>query len=209
MKIFLIAGAKGGIGKTTVATNMAAYLALRNHKVIVADADPQQSATQWTRRRADLSTAVHAINVSRRQLLPTVSQDIDYVIVDAPAGAQATQLARFLELADAVVVPLAPSALDIDAIVGFLNTLAKIPRVHRRRLPVGIVLNRARPRTQLTQQARAMLKQWPYPLLTTLRDSQAYVILSGLGRSLFDYHSAQVIEHQRDWKPLMRWLSKC
>jgi len=53
-----------------------------------------------------------------------------------------------------------------------------------------------------------LFKQWPYPLVAQLRDSQAYAVLVGLGKSLFDYHSAQVREHQGDWQPLLRWLKK-
>ena len=58
------------------------------------------------------------------------------------------------------------------------------------------------------QQALEMLKTWPYPVVAQLRDTQAYVVLVGLGRSLFDYHSAQVREHQADWEPLLKWLGK-
>jgi chromosome partitioning protein len=53
-----------------------------------------------------------------------------------------------------------------------------------------------------------MLAAWPYPLVAQLRDSQAYVVLTGLGRSLFDYHSQQVRDHQGDWQPLLKWLKR-
>ena len=107
-----------------------------------------------------------------------------------------------------MVVPVQPSALDIEATVEFLNTLGKVPRVRQRRLPVGLVLNRTRPWTHASRQALEMLQGWPYPVLAQLRDTQAYVVLVGLGRSLFDYHSAQVREHQADWEPLLKWLGK-
>lgn len=53
-----------------------------------------------------------------------------------------------------------------------------------------------------------MIGTWPYPLVTQLRDTQAYVVMAGLGRSLFDYRSAQVRDHQQDWEPLFKWLKK-
>ena len=57
-------------------------------------------------------------------------------------------------------------------------------------------------------QALDVLRSWPFPLVAQLRDSQAYVVLTGLGKSLFDYHSAQVRDHQADWDPLLAWLDR-
>ncbi|MNN89971.1 hypothetical protein D3C81_2078560 [compost metagenome] len=70
------------------------------------------------------------------------------------------------------------------------------------------MLNRTKPWTQTSQQAIQMLADWPYEVVAQLRDSQSYVVMVGLGRSLFDYRSAQVREHQNDWEPLLKWLKK-
>jgi len=52
------------------------------------------------------------------------------------------------------------------------------------------------------------LKSWPYPLTGELRDTQAYVLMVALGKSVFDYHSEQIRGHQDDWAPLLKWLKK-
>jgi chromosome partitioning protein len=208
MKTILVASSKGGVGKTTLATHLAAQAALAGQRTVLVDADPQGSSTRWAERRAGLESAVLPLDGSSKGWRKQVPADTDVVIVDAPAGALATDLDGFLDRADAIVVPIQPSALDIEGSVRFLNTIAKHPRVRRGELRVGLVGNKLKPWTNASQQSMELLRQWPYPLVAELRDSQAYVMLVGLGRSMFDYHSAQVREHQADWQPLLRWLKK-
>lgn len=208
MKTVLVASSKGGVGKTTIATHLAAQAALAGLRTVLIDADPQGSSTRWAERRAELESAVLPLDGSRRTWQKHLPDDAQRVVIDAPAGATAESLDVFLEQADVLVVPVLPSTLDIDATVPFLNGIARHPRVRRGQLRVGLVANRLKPWTNASQQAVDLLKQWPYPVVAELRDSQAYVMLVGLGRSLFDYHSQQVREHQEDWAPLLKWMKK-
>lgn len=208
MKTVLVASSKGGVGKTTIATHLAAQSALSGQHTVLVDADPQGSSTRWAERRAGLESAVLPLDGSRRNWQKSVPDGTQRVVIDARAGAMADHLESFLEQADALIVPVLPSSLDIDATVPFLNSLSKHPRVRRGQLRVGLVANKLKPWTNASQQALELLGQWPYPTVAQLRDSQAYVMLVGLGKSLFDYHSAQVRDHQDDWQPLMKWLKK-
>lgn len=208
MKTILVASSKGGVGKTTVATQLAAQAAIDGLNTVLVDADPQGSSTRWAERRADLSSAVLPIDGTRKAWQKRIPEDAQRVFIDAPAGAMAGELEGFLDVADAVVVPVPPSALDIEATVPFLNAIAKHPRVRKGELPVALVGNKLKPWTNASQQAMDVLRQWGVPLVAELRDSQSYVLLTGLGRSLFDYQSAQVRQHQEDWQPLLRWLYK-
>ena len=204
----LVASSKGGVGKTTIATHLAAQAALDGQRTVLIDADPQGSSTRWAERRAGLESAVLPLDGTRKSWHKQIPDDTQRTVVDAPAGATVDSLESFLDYADALLVPILPSTLDIDATVPFLNAIAKHPRVRRGQLRVGLVGNRLKPWTNASQQAVDLLQQWPYPVVAQLRDSQAYVMLVGLGRSLFDYHSQQVREHQEDWAPLLKWLKK-
>ena len=209
MKTVLVASSKGGAGKTTIATHLAAQSAIDGLRTALVDADPQASSTRWAQKRAGLDSAVLAIDGTRRRAWrKQVPDDTQRVIVDGAAGAMAEELDPFLETVDAVIVPVVPSTFDIEATVPFLDSLARHPRVRKGTLRVGLVGNKLKPWTNVSQQALDLLKQWPYPLVAQLRDSQGYVVTTALGKSLFDYHSAQVCEHQSDWQPLLRWLKK-
>lgn len=208
MKTWLVACSKGGVGKTTIATHLAAEAALSGLHTALVDADPQGSSRRWCERRAGLAHAVLPVDGTRKSWAKHLPGDTQRVVIDSPAGAMADQLEGFLDVADAVLVPIQPSALDIEASVRFVESLGRHPRVRKGKLRVGLVGNRLKPHTNASQQALEILRGWPFPLVAQLRDSQAYVVLTGLGKSLFDYHGAQVREHQADWQPLLHWLRK-
>lgn len=207
-KTVLVASSKGGVGKTTLSTNLAAHFANEGRRTVLVDADRQGSSRHWAEKRAQMEHAVLPLDGTRRDWDRKLPGDAEVVVVDAAAGAHGAELAHFLDVADAVVVPVLPSAIDIEATVPFLETLAQHPRIRKRALPVGLVGNRLKPWTNASQASMDLLRQWPVPVVAELRDTQAYVLMAGLGRSIFDYHSAQVREHQDDWAPLLRWLKR-
>ena len=208
MRTILVASSKGGAGKTTVSTNLAAHFAVDGKATAILDADRQKSSTHWCEKRAALDTAVLPIDGSKRGWDKHIPEGVQRLVVDAPAGAMGEDLTAFLDIADAVIVPVLPSIIDLEATVPFLNTLVQHPRVKKGKLPVGIVGNRLKPWTSNSQQALDQLKAWPYPLVAELRDTQAYVLMAALGKSVFDYHSEQIRSHQDDWAPLLKWLKK-
>jgi chromosome partitioning protein len=208
MLSILVASSKGGAGKTTIATHLAAYFAVAGKRTVLVDADRQGSSTRWCEKRASLATAVLPIDGNKRGWEKHVPDDTERMVIDAAAGSMADDLEGFLASVDAVVVPVLPSVIDLEATVPFLNSLATVDRVRKGKLPVGLIANKLKPWTNASQQVMEQLKAWPYPVVAELRDTQAYVLLTGLGKSLFDYNSEQVRNHQEDWTPLFNWLKK-
>lgn len=208
MRTILVASSKGGAGKSTLSTNLAAHFAVEGKRTVLVDADKQHSAIRWCEKRAHLDTAVLPIDGTARNWQKLVPENAQIVIIDAPAGAMGDDLDPYIEMADAVLVPVLPSMIDIEATVPFLNSMAKNAKVKKKKLPVGLVGNRLKPWTNASQQAVEQLKSWPYSVVGELRDTQAYVLMVALGKSVFDYNSEQLRSHQEDWAPILKWLKK-
>ena len=206
MLAVLIASSKGGSGKSTLSAQLAAYFALAGKRSVLLDADPQHSALRWAARRAERGDDLLAIDGCRKGWRKRLPEDTQRLVIDTPAGSSPESLTAFLELADALLVPVLPARVDLEAGADFVERLRADPGIRRGRPAAALVGNRLRPWTQLSQHALDELRGWRLPLVAELRDSQVYALLHGLGRSLFDYASQPVREQQADWDPLFAWL---
>jgi chromosome partitioning protein len=204
----LVASSKGGAGKTTIATNLAAHYAVEGKNTVLVDADRQGSSQRWAEKRAEMPNAVLGLSGLRRDWARHIPEDAQRVVIDSAAGIRAGEVGEFLDNVDAVIVPILPSAIDLEAATPFLAELADLPRIKRGKVPVALVANRLKPWTNASQQAIDSIKSFPFPIVAELRDTQGYVLASELGKSIFDYNSEVVRSHQDDWAKLLRWLKK-
>lgn len=204
----LVASSKGGAGKSTLATNLAAYYAVDGRNTVLVDADRQGSGLRWCEKRAQYASAVLGVPGLKREWDRQVPADAQRVVVDTAAGIQAAEVEHYLDKVDAVLVPVLPSAIDLEATEPFLNELAALARIKRGKVAVGVVANRLKPWTNASQLAVEEMRRFPFPLVAELRDTQGYVLANALGKSIFDYHSETVRSHQEDWARLLRWLKK-
>lgn len=204
----LVASSKGGCGKTTLATNLAAHYAADGKRTVIVDADRQGSSQRWCEKRVLLGGIVLPVDGTRRGWQQRIPADAQRVVVDTPAGIRASEIADWIDDVNVIVVPVLPSVIDLEASAAFLADLAELPRIKRGKVAVGLVANRLKPWTSASQQALDQIRQLPFPLVAQIRDTQAYVLLAGLGKSIFDYHSEQVRSHQDDWARLLRWIKR-
>ncbi len=208
MRKVLLASSKGGCGKSTIATQLAAAWAHAGKRTALVDLDPQQSSFRWCRRRPPSVPVVLGLEGTRRNWSARLPADTQRVIIDTPAGTQPADLEPSLDTLDAILVPVLPSPFDLDASERFLTELVALAPVRRGAVQVGVVGNRLKPWTRSTQSALAQMRRFPVPLVGELRDSSGYAMLSGLGKGVFDFQSEQARSHQDDWAPVLRWLKR-
>jgi chromosome partitioning protein len=208
MLTVLVASSKGGCGKSTLVTQLASHWAQDNKRTAIVDSDPQGSSYRWASLRPDNVPGVLATEGGRRAL-DKLPDDTERVLIDTPAGSHEKELEPYLEKADVLLVPALPSSFDLHATLNFMQHLRGINRIKRGKLPVAVVGNRLKPWTHASQEAMATLaEESPFPVVAQLRDTQAYVLLTSLGKGIFDYGSEQVRGHQQDWTPLLRWIKR-
>jgi chromosome partitioning protein len=206
----LVASSKGGCGKTTVTTNLAVCVARAGWRTVVLDCDRQGSSLDWVKRRGN--TGIRVVNASS-VASPTgglwslmIPPATDVVLVDTPAGVRGQPLSDLLRRCDTLIVPVLPSVIDLRATWGFLEELRRLPEVRNGALRVGLVANRVRERTLAARELKTRLAELNFPLLATVRDTQAYVLAAALGKGIFDFVTPQTLDHQADWQPILEWL---
>lgn len=207
MQTILIANPKGGSGKTTLATNIAGWLAGKRQRVALLDADPQQSSTQWLSRRPALfpSIAGFAGDVGRKELKDVAP---DWLVVDSPAGLHGEALRDAVRKADAMIVPVSPSAFDMAATGRFLEQVADLKAVRDGGLAMALVAMRVDARTRSAAELDQFLEAFAFPLVTHLRDTQVYVYCARDGHSVFDLPRSRGEQDWAQWKPLTRWIAR-
>lgn len=201
MRTLLVANPKGGSGKTTLATNIAGYLANRNERVTLWDLDRQRSALKWLEMRAEELPRISPF-CAKESL-----KHANWLILDSPAGLHGKNLARLLKLAEKVVVPVQPSLFDLDATRDFLQVLSEAKAVRKKDTFVSLVGMRVDPRTKASNHLEAFLDEFDLPVLAYLRNTQIYVNAAFEGSSLFDLPENAVRRDLEQWEPLLEWIA--
>ena len=207
MQTILIANPKGGSGKSTLAANVAGWLAAKRQRVVLGDADPQRSASDWLARRPALFPPIGGFSGElRKKELKDVAPA--WLVVDSPAGLHGDALRDAVRRADMLLVPVAPSTLDTGATQRFLEALALHKAVREGDVAVGIVGMRVDARTRSAAELDEFLEGFDFPVVTHLRDTQVYVYCARDGLSVFDLPRSRGEQDWEQWKPLTRWIAR-
>lgn len=205
MPVIVVANPKGGVGKSTLSTNLAGYLAAQGHRVMLGDVDRQQSARTWLSLRPPQAAAITGWDIEREDRLKP-PKGTTHVVLDTPAGLHGKRLEAVMRLADRILVPLQPSLFDIYATADFLALV----RAHRRsaRVQVGLVGMRVREGTIAADQLKAYVATLAEPVVGQLRDTQLYIQLAAHGLTLWDVAPSRVERDLAQWQPICRWLEE-
>ena len=203
MPVIVIANPKGGAGKSTLATNVAGWLARQGHAVMLGDVDRQQSARQWLALRPAQLPPIRGWDVDADAIVRP-PKGTTHVVLDTPAGLHGKRLEAVLKIADRVLIPVQASLFDIQATHGFVQAL----RAHRRapEIAMGLVAMRVRDHTLAYEQLQHWLATLPLPMVAALRDTQNYVQLAARGLTLWDVGASRVERDLAQWEPLTSWL---
>lgn len=205
MPIVVVANPKGGVGKSTLSTNVAGYFASQGHAVMLGDADRQQSSRLWLQLRPPAARPIATWAVSH-DLIARPPRDTSHVVLDTPAGLHGWRFKDVMRMADKVLVPLQPSIFDIYATRAFLDEVAEFRDADK--LKIGIVGMRVDPRTIAAEKLQEFVGSLGLPVLGFLRDTQNYIHLAARGLTLFDVAPGRVDKDLQQWQSICDWLDR-
>jgi chromosome partitioning protein len=203
MSVIVVANPKGGVGKSTLATQVAGVLAASGRAVMLGDIDRQQSSRQWLALRPAHLPPIQGWEVSHNDIVRP-PKGTTHVVLDTPAGLHGKRLDAVLRLANKLLVPLQPSLFDIQATHAFLGALRAHPRAAH--IDVALVGMRVREHTLSNEQLHQYLATLNTPVVAWLRDTQNYVQLAARGLTLWDVAPSRVERDLEQWLPLKEWI---
>ena len=206
MRHILVMNAKGGCGKSTIATNLAAYYAQEGYRTAIADFDPQQTSLDWLSRRPEKYPEISGVPAFESGL-KHLPRSTEYLIIDSPARAHGSEITDLVKRAETVVIPVLPSPIDMAATDRFVEELNQVIRVQKRDVKIGVVANRVRENTKIFGELNNYLdamKRTKYAAV--LREAQNYNRAYARGIGIHELPEYLAWQDWERWDPLLKWL---
>ena len=204
MRSVLVANPKGGCGKTTISTNLAAAFARAGLVTAIADADYLRNSLNWIERRSDDLPPIRGLDWTKG--IGKVKKNVDRLVIDAPAAINSKDFQSLLKMADVIVLPILPSAFDQIAAVTFLGKIETLKPIRKNRKPVAVVANRVRTRTRAARSLLEFLNQFNHAPVMTIRETVIYTDAAETGASVFDRRDRVSLAIQAEWAPLIAYV---
>lgn len=205
MRHILVTNAKGGSGKSTISTNLAAYYASEGYETALADFDPQESSLSWLETRPQSYPPITGIR-GYESGLRSLPRHIEYLIIDAPARSYGRELSELVKRAETVIVPVLPSPIDITAAGKFIDELMHLHKVADRKAKIAVIANRVRENTLIFEQLDEYLSKLKAPYLTAIREAQNYIRAYQRGLGIHELPPYLAWPDWEQWDPLIEWL---
>jgi chromosome partitioning protein len=205
MRHIMVLNAKGGCGKTTLATNLAVFFAMEGRKVCLADYDPQRSSLDWLKQRPADLPAISGV-AAYEDGIRNVPRNTEVLIIDAPARAHGTELNEFVRRAETIIVPVLPSSIDMQACTRFMAELLEIGKVSRKQARLAVVANRVREHTRIFEELDQFLGKLKIPYLGSLREAQNYVRAYARGMGVMELPEYLAWPDWKQWQAVTEWL---
>jgi chromosome partitioning protein len=207
----LVINPKGGSGKTTVATNLASCFAAKGISTAILDFDPQGSSLNWLRQRPLQAAKIHGANgapqkTGLRTVQMHVPPGIEQLIIDAPAGASGMLLHEMLMRAHSILIPVAPSAIDIHATANFIRDLLLKGMIRQRNIRLAACANRVRSSMPVYAPLERFLASLSLPMLSRVMDSDVYLKSAETGTGVFEMEFAQSAAERQQLTPIVDWM---
>lgn len=185
-KVIAVLNQKGGAGKTTVSTNLACWLHSQGHRVLLADLDPQGSASDWSEERdSEDDFPVIRMGTKVARDLPKISAEYDYVVLDgAPQIAELA--APAVKAAQCVLIPCQPSPFDIyscETLVDLITARQDVTEGHPK---AAFVISRAIKNTHLSREVRQALADYQLPIFDAITSQRVAYADCANGGSVMD-----------------------
>ena len=205
MRHILVTNAKGGCGKSTIATSLAAYFASEGYATALVDYDPQASALTWLQQRpADYAPITGVPGYESG--LKGVPRTAEYVVIDSPAGTRGKDLTELVRKAETIVVPVLPSPIDIKAAERFVEELLEVGKVAEKKAKAALVANRVKENTLIFEELDSVLSRLKVPYVASFREAQNYIRAYQRGLGIHELPPYLAWPDWEQWDPLIEWL---